>query len=216
MSQAVVLLSAGLDSTINLYAAKRQLDVVRVLTFDYGQRAAPQEIARSQKLCELLHLKHEVIELPWLGRISNSSLTNRDVSVPQGSSVKINDLSVSQKTAASVWVPNRNGVFLNIAASYAEALGAQYVVPGFNREEATTFADNSYEYTLSLNESFAYSTRSRVQVKCFTIDKDKTEIVKMGRELGVDFDLIWPCYFGASEICGQCESCLRFQRAISS
>lgn len=45
---------------------------------------------------------------------------------------------------------------------------------------------------------------------------NKTEIVKMGREIGVNFDQIWPCYFSGDEICGKCESCLRFQRALKA
>lgn len=216
MSKAVVLLSSGLDSTVNLYAAKRELDVVQVLTYDYGQRAASKEISQSQMLCKKLNLQHQVIELSWFRELTTSSLIDRSQKVPQGTEVKIDDLLRSHETAKSVWVPNRNGVFLNIAASFAEAMGAQFVIPGFNIEEAATFADNSQEYMAALDHSFSFSTANKIKVKCFTADKNKTEIVKMGRVLGVDFDLIWPCYFGGEKICGECESCLRFKRALEA
>ena len=51
-----------------------------------------------------------------------------------------------------------NGIFLNIAAGFAEALSAQAVLPGFNKEEAATFPDNSVDFLESLNHSFSFST----------------------------------------------------------
>lgn len=216
MSKAVVLLSSGLDSTVNLYVTMTHYEVVRVLTFDYGQRAALKEISQSQKICSLLQLPHQVIELPWFKEITHTALVNRSESIPQGDSVKIDNLAQSQKTAKHVWVPNRNGVFLNIAASVAEGLGADYVVPGFNKEEAATFPDNSIEYMAALDRSFSFSTANKVKIFCSTANKNKTEIVKIGRELNVPFNLMWPCYFSGEKICRQCESCQRFLRALES
>ena len=215
MKKAVVLLSSGLDSTVNLYAAVKEYHVVRVLTFDYGQRAATQEIAKSRALCQKLNLDHQVLELPWFKNLSTSALINHQFAVPTQEQVSIDSYEQSVQTAKSVWVPNRNGVFLNIAAAIAEGLGADYIVPGFNREEASTFPDNSKEFMQALDLSFSFSTASRVEVKCFTIDMDKTAIARLGRELDVPFSMIWPCYFAGDEICLKCESCLRYQRAMS-
>lgn len=214
--KAVVLLSSGLDSTVNLYAAVQKFNVVQVLTFDYGQRAAIREKECSQLICKKLGLKHDVIELPWLKKITRTSLVNRDENVPTATHVKIDDYSQSVVTAKAVWVPNRNGVFLNIAASYADSLNAKYVIPGFNKEEATTFADNSVEFLSAIDVSFKYSTTDQVQTFCFTSQLSKTEIVVMGRELQVPFELMWPCYFGDEKLCGVCESCQRFQRAVGT
>jgi 7-cyano-7-deazaguanine synthase len=87
-------------------------------------------------------------------------------------------------------------------------------VPGFNKEEAETFPDNSAAYLKSATDSFQYSTSNRVKVLCFTTDKSKTEIVKLGLELKVDFKNIWPCYHSFEKWCGQCESCKRSKRAL--
>lgn len=213
MSKAVVLLSSGLDSTVNLYAAVQFNQVVRVLTFNYGQRAAEREILQSQKICAQLELPHQVIELPWFKEITQTSLVNRREDIPQGEQVKIDDYLQSLQTAKSVWVPNRNGVFLNIAASIAEGLGADFVVPGFNKEEAMTFPDNSAGYIHALDQSFSFSTANKIKVRCYTADKTKKDIVTQGRELRVPFDLMWPCYYNGKEICRRCESCQRFLRA---
>ena len=212
--KSIVLLSAGLDSTVNLYKALKETEILLVLTFNYGQRAALREIEKARLLCKELDVKHEVIEVPWFSRFTKTSLLNLDYDVPGIEQVSIDDYEKSCSTATAVWVPNRNGVFLNIGAGYAEGLGADWVIPGFNIEEASTFDDNSTEYLESLNDCFMYSTRSHVKVHCYTHQMYKTEIVALGQELGVNFDLIWPCYLGGTTPCGECESCQRFQRAL--
>lgn len=217
MPSAVVLLSSGLDSTVNLLSAIRNgFSVRKAITFNYGQRAAAQEIRQSQKICEILEVDHQVIELPWLGHMTTTALVNTQAIVPQDEDVQIDDYVRSLDTAKAVWVPNRNGVFLNIAAAFAEGLGAEFVIPGFNQEEAMTFPDNTADFLKALNHSFSYSTAVKVQTFCFTVDKNKSEIVQLGRHLNAPFELMWPCYFGGEEICRRCESCKRFLRALES
>lgn len=215
MKKAVVLLSGGLDSTVNIFRASRELNVVLAVTFNYGQRAFINEKAAAQKICKILNIPHRVVDVEWFKEFTQTSLVNIENEVPT-EQVKIDDLNASQESAKAVWVPNRNGIFLNIAAGFAEGLGAQYVIPGFNKEEAATFADNSASFMHALDASFAFSTQNGVQVKCYTTDLDKTAIVGLGRSLGIDMDLIWPCYFSGTASCGKCESCLRFKRACQS
>jgi len=212
MSKSLVLLSSGLDSTVNLLAARRDGEVVRALTFDYGQRAAVREIEKSREICRELDIAHHVVTLPFFTEFTKTSLIARDASVPTAD-VDITSHSQSLKTAEKVWVPNRNGIFLNIAAGFAEGWGADFVVPGFNAEEATTFPDNSKDYQRALDASFAFSTANQVKVRCYTIDMAKPEILKLGLSLGLNKQWLWPCYFGESEWCGRCESCQRFEYA---
>lgn len=209
--RTVVLLSGGLDSSVNLYAASKETDVVLALTFHYGQRAAEREIASAQAQCSRLGIPHKVVELPWFSDFTKTSLVNRGAVVPEN--VGLQDREATESSAKAVWVPNRNGIFLNIAAAFAEGLEADFIVPGFNREEAVTFPDNSEDFMDAVSGSLSYSTANQVSVFCFTADKDKTEIAQMGHELGADFGLMWPCYKGEEKPCGKCESCLRFDRA---
>ena len=209
--KSVVLLSSGLDSTVNLFEAHRAGQVLLALTFSYGQRAAPAEIRSSQKLCHLLGVPHKAVELPWFRDFTKTSLVNREIDVP--SNVRIHDLEESHVSAKKVWVPNRNGIFLNIGAGFAEGLGADVVVTGFNAEEAATFPDNTPEFLSALDRSFAYSTASGVRMQCWTTALQKADIVRRGAELKVPFNLMWPCYHGGDEWCRVCESCLRFLRA---
>lgn len=212
---SVALLSSGLDSTVNLYEAREKSEVRLALTFDYGQRAATREIARARELTSRLQIPHKVIELPWFRDFTTTSLVDRSQDVPTAN-VQIDNLTTSFETAKAVWVPNRNGIFLNIGAAFAESLGAKWLVPGFNAEEAATFPDNSQAYLEVATKALGFSTGNHVEVKCFTTTMDKTQIVARGKELGVPFELLWPCYFGEERPCGKCESCRRFQRALQA
>jgi 7-cyano-7-deazaguanine synthase len=213
VKRSVVLLSSGLDSTVNLYEAREQSHVVAALTFNYGQRAALQEIKHARAICNEVDVRHIVVDVPFFSEFTRTALVNRESKVPVQDEVGIDDLGKSQQTAVRVWVPNRNGILLNIAAGYAEGLGADWIIPGFNIEEAATFPDNTDDFLKAATHAFSFSTSNKVEAKCFTTALDKTAIARRGQELGVRFDLIWPCYFGDERLCGQCESCQRFQRA---
>jgi 7-cyano-7-deazaguanine synthase len=213
--KAVVLLSSGLDSTVNLFEAQQKEEVILALTFDYGQKAAKKEIAHSAKLAAYLGIPHKVLSLPWFKDFNKSSLLMDSEHVPTGAEVNIQSHEQSLQTAKSVWVPNRNGIFLNIGAAFAEALGAQIVIPGFNAEEATTFPDNSEDFMKELTNCLSYSTANHVQVECFTARLQKVDIVKKGISLNLPWHLLWPCYFSNEKWCGQCESCLRSKRAFT-
>lgn len=214
--KAVVLLSAGLDSSVNLFAAHQKEEVVLALTFDYGQKAAKKEIEQAGKLAAYLKVPHKIIALPWFKDFKLSSLLVDSEEVPTGVAVNIESDEQSLQTAKSVWVPNRNGIFLNIGAAFAEALGAQVIIPGFNAEEATTFPDNSEDFMRQLTQSLSYSTANQVEVECYTVKMQKTEIVKKGQSLNMPWNLLWPCYFSKEKWCGECESCLRSKRAFAA
>ena len=214
LPRSVVLLSSGLDSTINLFEARERSQVVLALTFDYGQRAALRERERAAALAAHVGVPHRIVDLPWFSEFTRSSLVNHDAEVPVSGSVSIDDFATSTKTAAAVWVPNRNGIFLNIAAAFAEGLGADWIIPGFNAEEAVTFPDNTGEFRDAATAAFKISTSNHVRAVCFTTALNKPEIVTRGRELKVPFEMIWPCYFAGEAPCGECESCQRFKRAM--
>jgi 7-cyano-7-deazaguanine synthase len=195
---------------------RRSLPVALALTFDYGQRAARPEIAAAQKFCARWDIPHRIISIPWLGEVSSSALTNQGCAMPHLSTADLDSLPAITASAEKVWVPNRNGVFLNIAAAIAEAQKISWLVVGFNREEATTFPDNSTEYVEALNRALYFSTMGHVGVISPTQAMVKRDIVAWGRAHDVLLNDVWPCYEGHDAWCRRCESCLRFLRAMES
>ena len=212
--KSVVVLSGGLDSTYNFFQACAAGEVVLALTFDYGQRAAAQEIQAARAICEFKKVRHLVVELPFFKEFTCTSLVNRNAEVPSGVTVQIDSQSQSEKTATSVWVPNRNGIFLNVAAGFAEGLGATHVICGFNLEEAQTFPDNSAAFLKSVDQSFSFSTANQIKTHCYSIEMNKTQIVAELLKIDFPIEKIWSCYQNQSKPCGECESCQRLKRAL--
>jgi len=212
--QVISLLSGGLDSVVATWAAHRQHQLVLSLTFNYGQRAAQRESQAARQIADKLSCAHHVIELPWLGQLGASALTDRQQPVPVVSEEELNNYQAAQQRARAVWVPNRNGIFLSISAAYCDALDCGGIVCGFNAEEATTFPDNSPQFIQAAENFFTYSTGRHLKVLAPTVDLTKTQIVQLGQELGAPLHLVWSCYLGGDQHCWQCESCLRLRRAL--
>jgi 7-cyano-7-deazaguanine synthase len=216
--KSVVLLSGGLDSAANLAFCRLQDEPVLALTVNYGQRAAQAELRAARALAQHFKVVHQKLELPWMGELGGSSLTDRAQDVPRMAPSDLDTLSIARQTAKSVWVPNRNGVLINAAAAFAERVGAAQVVVGFNAEEAVTFPDNSADFLKRATDSLALSTANQVRVRCYSTDWDKRRIVaELRRQVpAFPFDLLWSCYNDGSRPCGECESCQRLKRALQS
>lgn len=214
MSQSfVALLSGGLDSTVASFAAARRGSVGIALVCDYGQKAAKAEIDAAKRIAKRLKAECRVVKLPFLEQVTKTALVMNDKIIPQIKMAKLDDRTETEKSAQDVWVPNRNGLFLNIAACLAEGEGFSEVVVGFNAEEAATFPDNSANFVDRADRFFELSTLGKVKVFAPTIGLNKTEIVRLGIELDVPFGEVYSCYHGKKRQCGRCESCVRSRRA---
>lgn len=214
MKKSIVLLSGGLDSAVNLAHALRESKVELCLTFDYNQRAAKQEIKHAKALSEHFGVYHKVVKLDFFNCLNNSALLNESIEIPQLEEEQLDHIETTKKTAKTVWVPNRNGIFINIAAGFAENAGCDIIVVGFNAEEAATFPDNSEDYLRAVNKALEYSSLSGVKVVSYTQRLNKLEIVELGKRLNVPWKYIWSCYYGGEEMCGECESCRRYFRSL--
>ncbi len=207
--RAVVMVSGGLDSVVSLAKATTELDVRLALFFNYGQRALDKEREAVLGVVNYYGVPFREVDLGWLGLLAP------EVMRKERAVRRVNE-SRRLDTAGNVWVPNRNGVFLNVAAAYAESYGCGTVVTGFNREEAEEFPDNKSEYVETVNACLRFSTLSKVRVVSFTQDLAKREILLLGAELRAPLSIIWSCYEGGSTMCGNCASCRKLRAAIDS
>ncbi len=210
--KAISVLSGGLDSTVATSVYAKDYNI-HAITFDYGQRSIEREIKSSQEICEKMGFEHTIIDLKWLGEISNSSLTS-DEEVPEVLENQLDDLEVCNDTASSVWVPARNTVFTAIATSFAESIGAEIIIVGWDKEEAATFPDNSKEFLENFNRLIEVGSPNNIEIKAPAIDLDKNEIVELGVKVDAPMDLSYSCYLGGENHCGVCESCMRRKRAF--
>ena len=214
MKKAISVLSGGLDCTVATSVFSKDHEI-HAITFNYGQKAFKRELQASKEICNKMNWNHEVIDLPWLAEISNSSL-NTDEDIPELKEEDLDDLNKSQESAINVWVPARNTVFTSIALSYAESIGADAIIVGWNGEEGATFPDNSKEYMEKSNELIDVGSPEKIKIEAPLIDLNKEEIVTLGLEFGAPMELSYSCYKGEEKQCGVCESCMRRKRAFKS
>lgn len=211
---ALTLLSGGLDSAVATVLALREYNVIYAITFDYGQRALIPEIKAAKDLCKRYKIEHRVIELPWLASLTDTALVNKTKDIPDVSEENLDNISVIQNSASRVWVPNRNGLFANIAACFADAYKIEAIILGFNAEEAVSFSDNKEAFSQSLTKCFSYSTEAQPKVISPTQMLTKKEIADHAVKL--ELKSFWSCYLGGKKMCGVCESCRRTIRAFRS
>ena len=205
--EGVILLSGGLDSLAALDCAQRNgIKILLALTFDYGQKAAEKELEQSKKIAEYYHIEHKIIKLDWLKNITKTSL------VSNGSIPKEN--LNTRKSAEAVWVPNRNALFLNIAACFCDSYGCKYIIYGANKDEGQTFPDNTEEFREEISALFKDSTIVKPEVIAPLINYGKDDIVKIAAENSVPLELVWSCYDSGSRHCGECESCNHLKKAL--
>lgn len=202
MSRGIILLSGGLDSLVSLGLGGYNVELA--LTFDYGQKSAEYEIEASKKICDYYNIEHKVIKLDWLKNITHTALV-ADVDLPD---------KIDENSAKNVWVPNRNGLFLNIAGSFADGEDYDYILIGANKEEAGTFPDNTQTFVDRINAEFEFSTNKHPKVVAPLINCDKNDIVKLALENDIPLNLVKSCYAGGEKHCGKCESCIRLKNAL--
>ena len=211
---AVILLSGGLDSALNLALSAKEGRAKMALTMRYGQRAQEREISAARALAKHYGVEWKEVDISWLGQVNPTGLTRAHQTLPHLEMHELDKMEVADSSMRAVWVANRNGVFLNIAAAFAEAIGENEVIVGFNREEAATFPDNSAAYMQAMNLAFSFSTLNKVQVKSHTTSWDKIEILSQSLKVELPLNLVWSCYEGSTERCWLCESCKRSERAL--
>jgi len=203
--KAVVLLSGGLDSATTLAWAVREKGwQCTTLAFDYGQRHRI-ELEASAAISDVHGAAdHRVIKVD-LGVIGGSALTS-DLDVPKDAADD-GDIPVT-------YVPARNLVFLSLAAGLAETVGATKIVIGANIVDYSGYPDCRPEFLNSFAKTALLGTKAGsegrdMEVVAPLISLDKSEIIAMGLELGVDYSLTRSCYDPDEQgmPCGHCDSC---------
>jgi 7-cyano-7-deazaguanine synthase len=209
MTNAVVLLSGGLDSTTALAIAKAEGFTPYALSFRYGQRHRV-ELDAAVRVAEALQVAEHVIADIDLRRFGGSALT-AEIDVPKGRSLQ--DMGGGIPVT---YVPARNTVFLSFALAWAEVLGASDIVIGVNALDYSGYPDCRPEYIAAFermaNLATAAGVEGRQQLKIHTplIQLTKAQIIRKGTDLGVDYALTSSCYDPGPDgrPCGACDSCL--------
>lgn len=207
-ARAVVLLSGGLDSATTLAIALAEGYEAFALTFRYGQRHSA-EINAARRIADYLKVREHVITEIDLRAFGGSALT-ADINVPKGR--PIDDLASGIPVT---YVPARNTIFLSFAVAWAEVIGASDIFIGVNALDYSGYPDCRPEYIEAYQRMANLATRAGVEggtkltIRTPLIALSKAEIIRLGRDLGIDFSLTSTCYDPSPDgaACGACDAC---------
>ena len=208
--KAVVIASGGVDSSTLLYKTVNDNYETYALTFIYGQKHK-REIESAKKICEGIKVHHKIIDLSVLKDVlSGSALTDSGVEIPE-----VPETAEYYETLRATIVPNRNSIFLSIAIGYAVSIKANYIFFGAHHSDRGVYPDCRQEFV----EAFEYAERlandsTHLVISAPFVRMNKSEIVKLGAELGVPYKETWSCYKGGRIHCGVCSSCRERKRAF--
>lgn len=208
---SVVLVSGGLDSVVTATLASAD-GPAAFLHINYGQRTEERELKAFTEIADHFALAPSmrlVASIDFLKTIGGSALTDMEVDVPPG--------DLESERIPPTYVPFRNALFLSIAVSWAERIGASAVYIGAVEEDSSGYPDCRREFIESFEETARLGTRpeTRISIKAPLIDMKRDKIVKLGASLEAPFHLTWSCYKLSLEACGECDSCLLRQKGFA-
>lgn len=209
--RAVVCLSGGLDSCVCAALAARDYDTYAI-HFSYGQRTERRELQSAEDVSRLVGVRELMpLKIDLFRRIGGSALTDETIAVPDAPE----DEAAIGGEIPVTYVPFRNAHFLSAAVSWAEVLGAQTIIIGAVEQDSSGYPDCRPAYYEAFNRLIEQGTRDGdIRVVTPLIQMRKSEIVRLGVELGAPFHVSWSCYSDETEACGRCESCVLRLRAF--
>ncbi len=211
MKESIVIFSGGIDSTTALYWALTQYEKVHAITFDYGQRHRI-EVIMAEHIAKKLNVPQKILRVD-LKQIGGSALTDAHLPLPQYESVdKI------EEGFPLTYVPFRNGIFLALAAAWADVEGIKEIVCGFHVMDSPNYPDTREQFVKAMEEAINQGTRftpdqDRLQIVAPFVNRKKSDIIKQGLSIGADYSYSVSCYAGAETPCQKCSSCVLRQKA---
>jgi 7-cyano-7-deazaguanine synthase len=162
------------------------------LTLDYGQSHRKEIKAARVQARDFGIKRHWVVKLPLKNLAAGGLLDTQ---------------------APLAYVTFRNGVFLSLGLSLAEALGAEEIWGGWCGADQAGFPDCRRDFLKAMEKAANLGTAAgrfrgvRFKILSPLAGLSKAQTIKKGLKLGVDFSHTWTCYKGGRKPCGQCAAC---------
>jgi 7-cyano-7-deazaguanine synthase len=211
MIDSVAIVSGGMDSvTLLHYLVKEQKRSPAVITFIYGQKHH-KEIAYARHQAAVSGCReHLLLDLSPLKTIfTGSALIAGGQAIP-------NALDVIGDPQPPTYVPNRNMIFLALAAAFAETQGVSDIYYGAQRHDIYGYWDTTPQFLEQLNNVYRLNRKAPIQILAPFVTYSKTDILRIGLELEVDYSKTWSCYEGQDVACGRCPTCAERLQAFQN
>lgn len=187
--------------TLLHYLVKQEQHNPAALSFNYGQKHS-KELACAQFHVQTLNVEiHQTIDLtPFQNIFGGSALTDTSLTIPDIQAVQGDPQPLT-------YVPNRNMIFLALAAAFAESLDVAEVYYGAQRHDMYGYWDTTPQFLERLNAVCALNRKTPIKVLAPFVNYSKADVLRTGLKLEVDYSQTWSCYQGEAEACGQCPTC---------
>lgn len=204
--KVIILLSGGMDSTTLLYLMKETENEVKALTINYSQRHN-KEILAAGKTCAGLGIPWIMLNLNDLKYVMKGSSLTDNIPVPEG--------RYDEEAMKQTVVPNRNMIFLSIAAAWSISLGYNAIAYAAHTGDHAIYPDCREEFFRSCETTINEGNwGDSIALLAPFISYNKTDILRLGQVLNVDYSLTWTCYKGDLMPCGKCGSCIERAEAF--
>ncbi len=201
----LLIASGGMDSTTMLYEYAERIALA--VTFNYGSNHNAREIECARYNCERLGIKLLVIDLPFIGKLFNSSLLSGADAIPDG--------RYDDENMRSTVVPFRNGIMLAIAAGIAESEGLTRLMMANHSGDHAIYPDCRPEFAAAMSGAIAAGTYEHIVLDTPYTNISKTDIARRGAALGIDYSHTYSCYRGGARHCGTCGTCTERRQAFA-
>lgn len=218
---AVCLFSGGMDSGVTLSMALKENRSVLAVSCLYGSKHSKAEMDAAARFVldyqeQGYDLDHVTIQMPdifsgggsaLMGEAAMPALTYKQIAEGVGPSPTV--------------VPFRNANLISAATTLAVVHEASWLYAGMHAEDARGWAypDCTFEFLGAMGNAIRVGTYDKVRFRVPFVQSMKTDIVRVGFELGTPFDKTWSCYApvtfdGTSQEsaapvhCGTCPTCI--------
>lgn len=205
MKDSVIIVSGGLDSITLLY--DKAETIALAISFDYGQNHSKKELPYAEYHCQQLGIPHITIPLTFMHQYFKSSLLEGAEAIPEG--------HYEEENMKSTVVPFRNGIMLAIATGIAESHELKRVYIANHGGDHTIYPDCRPEFIDAMDKATSAGTFVDVRVEAPYTNISKTDIVRRGTALGIDYAKTWSCYKGSEMHCGKCGTCVERKEAFA-
>jgi 7-cyano-7-deazaguanine synthase len=214
--QVVLAYSGGLDSATVLHWCLKVFGSVRCLIFDYGQRHSIEV----QKACSYLdnieekgyNIEGRTVDMKAISNLTSSSCALTGcASVPKGRNT--NDMADG---IPNTFVPGRNVYFLTALAQEAYRIGGRHIAVGMNILDYSGYPDCRPEFLTHMRNALRVGVfnGTDIGVHAPLMYMNKTQIIRLGKALGVNYGMTHSCYEGVDGGCGECDSCVLRRKAF--
>lgn len=205
---AIVVLSGGMDSTIiaRFACEKYGSENVQAISYYYKQKQSI-ELTKAQETCKQLNIKHQIIDISFLGDVArgiSSNIQDSVISMPT-----IHDILGDPQP--TTYIPNRNMILLSIAVAAAEAQGKDVVLTGLQANDQYSYHDTTAEFVHAINSVISQNRKNKINIVAPIIDLNKSKEIAALLDLDKSVDLLYntiTCYNPQDgKSCGNCPSC---------